>query len=99
VHRRREDGKRDTYVFPEPAVIRFRTISPTVKVTHTDGTVEEFCPADPVRHWAAIALTNDAIAKVFRIFAGGILDWVDLYRIFEIIGEDVGGLDSIASNG
>jgi hypothetical protein len=98
VFRRRENGRRDVFVLPEPAVIRFRAISPTVTVTHPDGTTEEFHPADPVKQWAALALNNDAIANVFRILAGGTLDWVNLYRVFEIIGSEVGGLDSIATN-
>ena len=99
VYRRRDDGLRDIFVFPEPLVIQFRVISPTVKVTHTDGTVEEFHPADPVKLWVALALSNDAVANVFRLLSSGTLDWVNLYRIFEIIAADVGGLDAIASDG
>lgn len=99
VYRRRDDGRRDIFVFAEPAVIRFRAISPTVKVTHADGTVEEFHPADPVKQWMVLALSNDDVANVFRILSSGTLDWVNLYRIFEIIAADVGGLDSVVSNG
>ena len=99
VYRRREDGRRDIFLFPEPLLIRFRAVSPTVKVSHPDGTLEEFHPADPVKQWATLALSNDAVADVFRILAAGTLDWVSLYRIFEIIREDVGDLDSIASKG
>lgn len=99
VYWRREDGKRDIFVFPEPAAIRLRAFSPTVKVAHPDGTVEAFHPADPVKQWTTLALSNDAVANVFRIFSAGTLDWVNLYRIFEIVAKDVGGLDSIALNG
>jgi hypothetical protein len=99
VYRRREDGKRDIFVFPEPKVIRFRAFAPTVKLTHADGTVEEFHRADPVKQWAGMALKNDAVANVFRILAGGTLDWVNLYRIVEIIASDVGGLEAIDTNG
>lgn len=99
VYWRRNDGTRDTFVFAEPLAIGFRAISPTVKVTHADGTVEEFHPADPVKQWMALALSNKAIANVFRILSSGTLDWVNLYRILEIIKVDVGGLDSIASDG
>ena len=74
-------------------------MAPTVKVTRADGTVEEFHPADPVRVWMPLALSDDSIANVFRILSSGTLDWVNLYRIFEIIAADVGGLDSIAANG
>jgi hypothetical protein len=99
VYRRREDGKRDIFVFPEPAVIRFRAFAPTVKLTHADGSVEEFHPADPVKQWAGVALKSDAVTNVFRIIAGGTLDWVNLYRVLEVVGSDVGGLDAIDANG
>jgi hypothetical protein len=99
VYRRREDGKRAIFIFPAPAVIQVRAISPTVKVIRADGTVEEFHPADSVKKWAALALKNDEIANVFCLLAGGTLDWVNLYRIFEIIGSDVGSPGSIATNG
>jgi len=98
VYRHHKDGRRDVFVFPKSAMVRFRAISPTLKVTHADGTVEECHPADPVKQWTALALKNDAIADVFRILGDSTLDWVNLYRIFEIIGGDVGGLDSIATN-
>jgi hypothetical protein len=34
-----------------------------------------------------------------RLASRGKLDWVNLYRIFEVIAADVGGLDAIASYG
>jgi hypothetical protein len=99
VYRRRADGLRDIFVFPEPLEIRFRVISPTVMMTYADGTVEEFHPADPLKPWMALALSNDAVANVLRLLSSGTLDWVNLYRIFEIIAADVGGLEAIAANG
>jgi hypothetical protein len=70
-----------------------------VRLTHADGTVEEFHPADPVKQWAGLALKNDAVANVFRIFAVGTLNWINLYRILEIVGSDAGGLDAIVVQG
>jgi hypothetical protein len=99
VYRLGENGRRDAFVFLEAAVLHCRALAPTVKLTHTDGTVEEFHPADPVKEWIGLALTDDAIAKVFQILASGSLDWVNLYRIFEIIMSDVGGLKTIQGNG
>jgi hypothetical protein len=99
VYRRRDDGKSDTFVFLEPAVSRSSTFAPTVELTYVDGTVEKFHPADPVKEWARLWLKNEKIANVFRILAGGTLDWVSLYRIFEIVRDDVGGLDAIKANG
>ena len=99
VYRQREGGKRDIFVFPEPGVIRLRGFAPTIKLTHTDGTVEEFHPADPVKQWVGVASKQDTVANVLRILAGGVLDWVNLYRIVEIIESDVGGSDAIVDNG
>ena len=99
VHRCHPDGRRDVIVFPEPAAIRCRLISPTVKLTHNDGSVEEFNPADPVKHWMELALSCDAVAKVFHLLSAGTLDWVNLNRIIEIVKADVGGWDAIADNG
>lgn len=98
-YRYRQDGTRDIFGFVKPAVLHYRAITPTVMVTHADGTIEELHPADPVRTWMPLALSDDAIANVLRIVSSGTLDWVNLYRIFEIIAADVGGLDSIAANG
>jgi hypothetical protein len=99
VYRRNKDGKRDIFIFAEPAVFRMRLLAPTIALTHVDGTVEEFHPADPIKQWAGIALDDERVANVFRIFANGILDWVNLYRIFEIVASDIGGLDAICANG
>lgn len=98
VFRHRDDGTREIYASPEPAVIRVRAISPTVKLTHADGTVDECHPADPITQWMPVAMSDDAVANVLRIVSSGTLDWVNLYRIFEIITADVGGLDAIANN-
>ena len=38
-------------------------------------------------------------ANVLRIVSRGPLDWVNLYRILEIIAANVGGLGAVASNG
>jgi hypothetical protein len=99
VYRRHMGGGRDTFVFPKPGVVRVRGFAPALKLTHADGTVEEFHPADPVRQWAGVALKSDAVTKVFRVFAGGTLDWVNLYRVLEIVVADVGGPDAIDANG
>ena len=72
-YRSRSDGTREIVAFVEPAVIHFRAMAPTVKVTHADGTAEEFHPADPVRTWMPLALSDDAIANVFRILSSGTL--------------------------
>lgn len=95
----RKDGIRDTFLFPEPVTITFHVIAPSVRLTSPDGTVEESRPADAVREWTELALKNDAIANVFRLLGSGTLDWVNLYRIFEIVCSDIEGLNVIEAKG
>jgi len=70
-----------------------------VSITDTDGNIiEEYKPADPVLKWVTAGLTDDSVGKVFRLF-GREHNWAELYRIFEIIENDVGGINEIAIRG
>lgn len=83
----------------EPIEISERVITPTVLLTHLDGTVQEYHPADQIVRWTKLALTDDSVASVLRIIYLKNIDWVNLYNIYEVIEKDVGGIDSIMSNG
>lgn len=70
-----------------------------LSVVDSEGNViEEHRPADPIPIWLQASLDNDALGKVFRLF-GQQHDWVNLYKIFEVIESDVGGVNKIAENG
>jgi len=99
VYRVREDGSRDFYVAPAPFRVEARVFAPTVVITHPDGASEEFHPADPVRVWVRIAQNDKSVAAVFVILANMDPNWSDLYKVLEIVREDVGGLDAVASAG
>ena len=99
VYRQHDDGRRDTTVFPDPIVIKARVSAPTICLTHVDGTVEKFHPADPVEKWTLLALNDEHVSDVLKIISLGELDWVNLYRILEIMEKDVGGRKIIVSNG
>lgn len=99
VYRRREDGKSEIIWFGETVNVRVGMSMPTVKLTYPDGMVKEIHATDPVKQWLGMSFKDEEVAKVLQIRSRGILDWVNLYRIFEIIDSDVGGLDTIASKG
>jgi len=99
VYRRNSKGGRDVFVFPEPAVIHVRAFAPTITVTRADGSVEVSRPADPVAEWTGLAATDEAVSNALRLIGNGELDWVNLYRLFEIVSADVGGAGTIALNG
>jgi len=80
-------------------VIRFRAMVPKVEIKSANGTTREFRPADTMKEWIPIAQSHNEVAKVFTILAKGLLEWVDLYRILEIVKKDAGGIDAIAAAG
>lgn len=69
-----------------------------VSITRADGTVEQFRQADPIPSWIEVAQHDKNVAKVLRLFAGT-HDWVNLYRIYEVIEDDIGGKHNIESKG
>ena len=70
----------------------------SLKIQDSDGNiVEEIYPADEVPVWVSLGLKDDVVEKVFRLF-GLQHDWVNLYRIYEVIEQDAGGINAIANN-
>jgi hypothetical protein len=68
----------------------------SVTLRHADGTEEVLHLADPVAEWVRIGLRDKVAADVLHLVALKPLDWVNLYRILEIIGQDVGGRHGIS---
>lgn len=67
--------------------------------TDKNGETTVFNVADPVREWIRLADRDSNVATLFRLIAGKSLDWVGLYRIYEVILKDVGNKDAIVKNG
>lgn len=64
-----------------------------------DGTEERVNQADPVVGWLMAGLRNDSVAKVLRLYANTPPTWNNLYRIFEVVEQDVGGRKYIEQQG
>jgi hypothetical protein len=99
IHLRREDGGRHHFLLAEAGVLRLRGFAPTIVVSRSDGSVEVSRPADPVADWFALARDDETVANVLRLLGASSNGWVNLYRIFEIIAADVGGIGAIADRG
>jgi len=70
-----------------------------LKIIDNEGQlIQEIHPADEVPNWVTIGLQDSSVEKVFRLYGQG-LDWVGLYRIYEVIECDVNGMDTIIKNG
>ena len=84
-----DDGSRSIYGFPDPVVWNFRMSVPTVQIRKADGTVKIHRPADPVKAWLAVAESSEDVARALRLSEGREHDWVELYRLLEIVEASV----------
>ena len=65
----------------------------TGSVVHADGSVEEMRPADPIRQWSDLASRDKAVGNVLSLLGTKPADWVNLYRLYEIVEKDSGGIE------
>lgn len=71
----------------------------TLSIIDSDrNVIEERKPADQVPVWVMGGLKDETVGKIFRLFSQK-HDWVGLYRIFEVIENDTGGINEIANLG
>ena len=90
VYEIRPDGGRNVYTTMHTQG-RSRAFA-TSTLTHPDGSVEGTHPGDPVRQWVDLASRDDAVADVLALLGTKSPDWVNLYRIYEIVEKDCGGI-------
>lgn len=95
----RDDGTRQITGF----VSISETINPRDKVSistiTTNGIVQEIHQVGPIPSWITTAQHDTNIAKALRLFGNENQDWVNLYRIYEVIESDVGGVSNIVDKG
>lgn len=61
---------------------------------------EQTAPEPPrARDWHALSATDANVRDALRILGTGDLDWIGLYKVYEIIRHDVGGQAAITSAG
>lgn len=83
-----DDGTRQVFArFGNSMQIRD---SLSISIKQEDGTIREQHFAEPIAEWLDIANRDEKVAKVLRLFGSGVLDWVNLYRIYEVILSDAG---------
>lgn len=92
-----EDGSKSVFVCFQDTI--HARDSFYISIIDGEGNVvEEIKPADDVPNWVFLGMKDEAVAKVFRLLTQP-LDWVGLYRIYEVIENDIGGLDALISMG
>jgi hypothetical protein len=97
ITRVRPDGGRDIFVAVSDMIHVRATVG--LEVTRSDGTTEVANPAGSVPGWVRLGLADPKVAKALRLLGTEEHDWVSLYRLYEVIEDDVGSLDNIVRYG
>lgn len=87
VYRRGPDGSVGVFPLAGSARLTLRGQRPTVKV---GGPVLN--PADLVVPAVLSAIDDEAVAKALRLRGAGPCDWTELYRVYEVVFDDVGSV-------
>lgn len=90
ISRINDDGTRHAYVTVTASIVVSATCS--VTVIHADGTVEEDCPAAPVVTWFELSKRDAHVAWALRLIENDFETYPGLYKIYEVIREDVGSI-------
>ncbi|CAM3052353.1 hypothetical protein [Halobacterium salinarum] len=93
-----EDGTEHAYIQPEPAKIRMTAPTAQIITRGKDGETEVFLPADRTEEWTQLALRDEKVGDLANLLDRGD-DWVNLYRIYEFIQDNIESEDNIVEQG
>jgi len=83
-------GGNDIFFFADPEFLNLSDNQPSIIITHENGTSIKSSPLLTIQNLLTVSERNPIKAKIFRLFASGNLDWVSLYRLYEVVYSDVG---------
>jgi len=93
----KDDGSKEGFCHvPEQSTLREAIGITTIS---SDGTIQEIHQADPIPDWVKLAQNNQNVARALRLLGNIGYDWVNLYRIYEVVEDDVGGISKITQGG
>jgi len=93
----RPDGGRDIVVTVSETIHLRDTVG--IEITKPDGTSEIVNPADKIPDLMKLGLSDVTVAKALRLHGADEHNWGSLYRLYEVIEDDVGGIDNIVNYG
>ena len=91
----KEDGGRHHYVYLGGSIATRVKVSATV--TTSKGTQQIAPQPSEVESWLSLAKGDKAVADALHFFREN--TWISLYKVYEIIRDDVGGEEAITTNG
>lgn len=97
IYKIHDDGSIQGFLnFEERIAIRE---SVTIKITDSDGNQKEINTSDILAERVYLAMADEKVAQALRIFAREGHSWVGLYKIMEVVGNDLGNQREIYKNG
>ena len=91
----KEDGSRHHYVYLGGSIATRVKVSATV--TTSNGTQQIAPQPSDVESWLSLAKGDKAVGDALHFFRE--TTWISLYKVYEIIRDDVGGEEAITTNG
>lgn len=83
-------GGTDSVVFPETVELNISQPQPSTLSINKDGSIIESSPIISIRGFLHEAQNDPKKTKILRLLSYRNLDWVSLYRIYEVIFSEVG---------
>lgn len=97
----KDDGKITRFKSLSGSVRARSRVKGRISITTKEGEVQdqEIFPADLIPEIISIAQNDENVATVLQILGDRLKDWVNLYNIFEVVEDDVGGIPKIVEKG
>ncbi|GFO95992.1 hypothetical protein ig2599ANME_0176 [groundwater metagenome] len=92
-----DDGKRHHYVFLEGAITARAKVSAQVTVIAADGSEKVATQPSALESLLEVAQKHNVVADALSFYRDD--TWISLYKVYEIIRDDVGGKHQIIKNG
>lgn len=98
VVKEQKDGTEHTYVQAETATVGVAASTARVVTEGEDGEEEVFLPADRTEEWTQLAIRDEKVSDLTNLLDRGD-DWVNLYRIYEFIQDNIESEENIVDQG
>lgn len=69
-----------------------------IQIEYKDGSTASYSSADPISSWVKASFSDKVVANALMLLGRKKNNWDNLYRLFEIIEDDVGGSSQIIEN-
>jgi hypothetical protein len=90
ISNRNESGGIDCTVYVETCFINISIPPPSIIIENGNGIISKSSPLLSINQILSDACKNANKSKIFRLLAKGNLDWVMLYKLYEVIESEIG---------